>query len=71
MIRDPFFFLCFFIRICLQAAKGIWNIVARMSSDRSLIEACLKSGIVGGLCGAARGASDLLQAFDEVRDSRR
>lgn len=49
------------------AAKGIWNLISRMAAERSFIEACLESGVVGGLCGAVRGATQLLEVFLEVR----
>lgn len=53
-------------RTCALAAKGLWNLVSRMAQDRPFVNECLKSGVVGGLCGAARGAADLLAALDEV-----
>lgn len=39
-----------------------------MAQDAPFVQECLKSGVVGSLCGAAKGAADLLTALDEVRD---
>lgn len=49
------------------AAHGLWNLVSRMYQDKEFIRDCLDLGVVGGLCGAAKGAADLLVALDEVR----
>lgn len=53
--------------VCPLAAKAIRNLVSRMAAERSFIETCLKSGVVGGLCGAVRGATQLLEVVLEVR----
>lgn len=37
-----------------------------MSQDREFIKKCLELGVVAGLCGAAKGAADLLVALEEV-----
>lgn len=54
------------IRTSTLAAKGLWNLVSRMSQDKEFIQECLALGVVGSLCGAARGAADLLVALEEV-----
>lgn len=51
------------------AAKGLWNVVSRMAQDKPFVEQCLESGVIGKLCGAARGATDLLAALDMVRSA--
>lgn len=38
-----------------------------MSQDRPFTEECISLGVVGGLCGAAKGAAELLVALAEVR----
>lgn len=55
-------------RTCALAAKGLCNLVSRMAQDRPLVNECLESGVMAGLCGAARGAADLLAALDEVQE---
>lgn len=54
------------LRTSTLAAKGLWNLVSRMWQDREFVQECLTLGVVGSLCGAARGATDLLGALDEV-----
>lgn len=53
----------------MLAAKGIWNLVSRMSQDKPFVQECLSVGVVGGLCGAAKGAADLLLALEEVGEA--
>ncbi|CAM9140199.1 unnamed protein product [Ascophyllum nodosum] len=50
------------------AAKGVWNVISRMVQDRLFMDDCVQSGVVGSLCGAAKGAADLLMATDESAD---
>jgi len=44
----------------------MWNLVSRMSREKPFVQECLSLGVVGGLCGAAKGAADLLLALEEV-----
>lgn len=53
-------------RAAALAAKGAGSIVANLSQERTFIDDSVKSGVVGSLCGAAKGAADLLIALDEV-----
>lgn len=55
-----------FCRAAALAAKGAWNIISHLSQDRVFIDDSVKSGVVGSLCGAAKGAADLLIALDKV-----
>ena len=55
-----------FCRAAALAAKGAWNIVSNLSQERTFVDESVESGVVGSLCGAAKGAADLLIALDEV-----